>query len=108
MGAAQTATEPALRRGRGPCGLRFTLARQARAAACFAAGRLAENFILSQEAQRKTTTWGRLPVRRDVETNPPGVLDAFAGKTVIPIALAGEAEKKADGLYKELVAGRAR
>jgi hypothetical protein len=36
------------------------------------------------------------------------VLDAFAGKTVIPIALAGEAEKQADTLYKELVAGRAR
>jgi iron(III) transport system substrate-binding protein len=72
------------------------------------AARLAENFILSQEAQRKTTTWGRLPVRRDVKTNPPGVLDAFRAKTVIPIALAGETEKKADGLYKELVAGRGR
>jgi ABC-type Fe3+ transport system substrate-binding protein len=72
------------------------------------AARLAENFILSQEAQRKTTTWGRLPVRRDVETNPLGVLDAFRGKTVIPLALAGEAEKKANGLYKELVAGRGR
>ena len=72
------------------------------------AARLAVNFMLSQEGQRKTTTWGRLPVRRDVETNPPGVLDAFRGKAVIPITLAGEAEKKADGLYKELVAGRAR
>jgi len=72
------------------------------------AARLAVNFMLSQEGQRKTTTWGRLPVRRDVETNPPGVLDAFRGKTVIPITLAGEAEKKADGLYKELVAGRVR
>jgi len=71
------------------------------------AARLAVNFMLSQEGQRKMTTWGRLPVRRDVETNPPGVLDALRGKTVIPIALAGEAEKKADGLYKELVAGRA-
>ncbi len=70
--------------------------------------RLAVNFMLSQEGQRKTTTWGRLPVRRDVQTNPPGVLDAFRGKTVIPITLAGEAEKKADGLYKELVAGRVR
>jgi len=72
------------------------------------AARLAENFILSREAQQKTTTWGRLPVRPDVTTNPPGVLDAFAGKTVIPIALAGEAEKQADALYKELVAGRTR
>jgi iron(III) transport system substrate-binding protein len=72
------------------------------------AARLAANFILSQEAQRKTTTWGRLPVRRDVATNPPGVLDALRGKTVIPITLAGESEKKADALYKELVAGRVR
>jgi iron(III) transport system substrate-binding protein len=72
------------------------------------AARLAVNFMLSQEGQRKTTTWGRLPVRRDVETNPAGVLDALRGKAVIPITLAGEAEKKADGLYKELVAGRVR
>jgi len=72
------------------------------------AARLAANFILSQEAQRKTTTWGRLPVRRDVETNPPGVLDALRGRKVIPVALAGETEKKAEALYKELVAGRAR
>jgi len=72
------------------------------------AARLAANFVLSQEAQRKSTTWGRLPVRPDVETNPPGVLDAFRGKKVIPITLSGDAEKKADGLYKELVAGRTR
>lgn len=68
------------------------------------AARLAANFLLSQEAQQKMTTWGRLPVRRDVETNPPGVLAAFQGKTVIPIVLAGESEKSADSLYKELVA----
>jgi iron(III) transport system substrate-binding protein len=72
------------------------------------AARLAENFLLSREAQQKTTTWGRLPVRHDVPTNPPGVLDAFAGKTVIPVALAGQAEKQADSLYKELVTERPR
>jgi len=72
------------------------------------AARLAANFLLSQEAQRKSTAWGRLPVRADVETNPPGLLDAFRGKAVIPITLSGDAEKKADALYKELVAGRAR
>ena len=72
------------------------------------AAQLAANFLLSQEAQRKSTTWGRLPVRGDIETNPPGLLDAFRGKAVIPITLSGEAEKKADGLYKELIAGRLR
>jgi iron(III) transport system substrate-binding protein len=72
------------------------------------AARLAANFVLSQEAQRKSTTWGRLPVRPDVEANPPGVLDLLRGKKVIPITLSGDTEKKADGLYKELVAGRAR
>lgn len=72
------------------------------------AARLAANFLLSEDAQRKSTAWGRLPVRPDVETNPPGVLDKLRGKAVIPITLAGEAEKKADGLYKELVAGRVR
>ena len=72
------------------------------------AARLAANFLLSQQAQRQMTTWGRLPVRADVETNPPGLLDAFKGKKVIPIVLAGESEKKAYSLYKELVSGRTR
>jgi iron(III) transport system substrate-binding protein len=72
------------------------------------AARLAANFLLSQEAQRMGTVYGRLPVRPDVATNPPGVLDIFKGKAVVPVTLSGDAERKADGLYKELVAGRTR
>lgn len=67
------------------------------------AARLAMNFMLSRQAQQFSTKWGRIPVRPDVETNPPGLRDAFAGHKVIPIVLAGESEKKAAGLYKELV-----
>jgi iron(III) transport system substrate-binding protein len=67
------------------------------------AARLAANFMLSRQAQQFSTKWGRIPVRADVDTNPPGLRDAFQGRRVIPIVLAGESEKKADSLYKELV-----
>jgi iron(III) transport system substrate-binding protein len=70
--------------------------------------RLAANFMLSQQAQKFITKWGRIPVRPDVESNPPGIRAAFQNRKVIPIVIAGDAEKKADSLYKELVAGRLR
>jgi hypothetical protein len=49
---------------------------------------------------------GRIPSRADVETNPPGVLKAMLAKKVIPISLDSEQEKKADAVFKELIAGR--
>src|SRR5215208_801950 len=51
---------------------------------------------------------GRIPSRADVETNPPGVLKAMLAKKVIPIVLDTEQEKKADAVFKELIAGRSR
>jgi hypothetical protein len=53
-------------------------------------------------------TLAAVPTRADVETNTPGVLRAFENRSVIPVLLAGEDEKKADGLFKELVVGRPR
>ncbi len=49
---------------------------------------------------------GRIPARADVETNPPGVLKALLTKKVMPITLDPDQEKKADSLFKELIAGR--
>jgi iron(III) transport system substrate-binding protein len=72
------------------------------------AARLAANFILSQEGQSLLAVRGRIPSRADVETNPPGVLKAMLAKKVLPIVLNPEQEKKADGLFKELIAGRTR
>jgi len=72
------------------------------------AARLAANFILSAEGQTLLTRRGRIPARPDIETNPPGVLKALHEKKVMPITLDPEQEKKADALFKELIAGRPR
>jgi iron(III) transport system substrate-binding protein len=72
------------------------------------AARLGANFILSQEGQSLLAVRGRIPSRTDVETNPPGVLKALLTRKVMPILLDPEQEKKADGLFKELIAGRTR
>jgi ABC-type Fe3+ transport system substrate-binding protein len=72
------------------------------------AARLGANFILSQEGQSLLAVRGRIPSRADVETNPPGVLKAMLAKKVIPIVLDTEQEKKADAVFKELIAGRSR
>jgi iron(III) transport system substrate-binding protein len=70
------------------------------------AARLGANFILSQEGQSLLAARGRIPSRADVETNPPGLLKAMLAKKVIPISLDPEQEKKADAVFKELIAGR--
>jgi iron(III) transport system substrate-binding protein len=72
------------------------------------AARLGANFILSPEGQSLLTQRGRIPSRPDVETNPPGVLKALHEKKVMPIVLDPEQEKKADAIFKELIAGRTR
>ena len=72
------------------------------------AARLAVNFMLGKEAQQQLTTRGRVPTRRDVDTNPPGMLKPLLAKTLVPVVLGAEQEKRMDGLFKELVAGRAR
>jgi iron(III) transport system substrate-binding protein len=72
------------------------------------AARLAANYILSPEGQSLLSRRGRIPARADVETNPPGVLKALLERKVMPILLDGDQEKKADALFKELIAGRVR
>jgi iron(III) transport system substrate-binding protein len=72
------------------------------------AARLGANFILSQDGQKLLTARGRIPTRPDVETNPPGVLKTLHAKKVMPIVLDPDQEKKADTVFKELIAGRTR
>jgi iron(III) transport system substrate-binding protein len=72
------------------------------------AARLAANFILSPEGQKLLTRRGRIPTRPDVETNPPGVLQALHAKKVMPSTYSPEKERKADSLFKEIIVGRAR
>jgi iron(III) transport system substrate-binding protein len=70
------------------------------------AARLGANFILSQEGETLLTKRGRIPSRADVETNPPGVLKALEARKVMPIVLDAAEEKRADALFKELIARR--
>jgi iron(III) transport system substrate-binding protein len=72
------------------------------------AARLAANYLLSKPAQEQLTKRGRVPIRLDVETNPPGMLKPLLARTLVPVVLSADEEKKADALFKELVGGRVR
>jgi iron(III) transport system substrate-binding protein len=72
------------------------------------AARLAANFILSPEGQKLLTRRGRIPTRPDIETNPPGVLQALHARKVMPSTYNPEKERKADALFKEIIVARGR
>jgi iron(III) transport system substrate-binding protein len=91
-----------------PVGVFFNEVGVAAQAAHPNAARLAANYLLSKPAQQQLTARGRVPVRLDVETNPPGMLKPILTKKLIPVVLSAEQEKKADGIFKELIAGRVR
>jgi iron(III) transport system substrate-binding protein len=67
-----------------------------------AAARLFVNFMLSQQGQKQLTTAGRIPTRPDVETNPPGVLKAFAGKKLNVSNMTAAEDTAWQKRYKEL------
>jgi iron(III) transport system substrate-binding protein len=57
------------------------------------AARLAANFLLSQDSERFSAKFGRLPTRMDVPSNPPGVLEALNAKKVVVGLMAPEEER---------------
>lgn len=65
------------------------------------AAKLLVNFILSQEAQKLRTKWGRIPTRADVETNPPGILERFKPKHVVRAALSAEEDAQWQKRFNE-------
>jgi len=66
------------------------------------AAKLAQNFMVSQEAQQFLTKFGRLPTRPDVETNPKGVLEPVLKAKVLTVLLDPEEEKKWSRTFKEI------
>jgi len=70
------------------------------------AAQLAANFMLSREAEQFLTKRGRLPTRADVETNPPGVIDALQQKKVIVTISSAEQQKKMQTTFNELFRAR--
>jgi len=58
------------------------------------AAKLAENFLLSREAQSFITRKGRFPTRPDVPTNPPDIGAALKSMRIVPVQLnAGDQQK---------------
>jgi iron(III) transport system substrate-binding protein len=58
------------------------------------AARLAANFMLSQECQQFLSKFGRLPTRKDVQSNPPGIVELLTTKKVVTTLFKPEEEKK--------------
>jgi iron(III) transport system substrate-binding protein len=70
------------------------------------AARLAANFVLSQEAQQFYTQFGRLPTRKDVRSNPPGVVEEMQKRKVTTALLTPEEDRKWQRTFEQLFKGR--
>jgi len=70
------------------------------------AATLGANYLISKEGQTQLATGGRIPTRTDVQTNPPGVLDKFKGKKIIPVLLTGKESKSWMKKYRKLMKTR--
>ena len=70
------------------------------------AARLFANFMLSNEGQTRLTSAGRIPTRPDVETNPPGVLKAFAGHKLNVSTMTAEEDERWMKLFKDTLSPR--
>ncbi|HEY7663354.1 MAG TPA: extracellular solute-binding protein [Xanthobacteraceae bacterium] len=70
------------------------------------AARLAANFMLSQECQRFLAKFGRLPTRKDVQSNPPGIVDMLTQKKVVTVLMSPEEERRWQRQFDQLFKGR--
>jgi iron(III) transport system substrate-binding protein len=67
---------------------------------------LAANFMISQECEKFLATFGRIPTRADVESNPPGIVQAISTKKVITTLLTPQEEGKWKKLFNQLFKGQ--
>src|SRR5215510_8710307 len=70
------------------------------------AARLAANFMLSRECQQFLAKFGRLPTRKDVQSNPPGIIEMLTQKKVITVLMAPEEERRWQRQFDQLFRGR--
>ena len=66
------------------------------------AARLAANFMLSRDSQAHLAKFGRLPTRKDVASNPPGIVERLHARTVVPTMIRTEDERKWQKLFASL------
>ena len=60
------------------------------------------NYLISAEAEKMRTKWGRIPTRLDVETNPPGIFKQFEDRKQVRAALDTEGDAKWQKTFNEL------
>ena len=70
------------------------------------AARLAANFMLSRECQQFLAKFGRLPTRKDVASNPPGMVEMLTQKKVITVLMNPDEERKWQRQFDQLFKGR--
>jgi iron(III) transport system substrate-binding protein len=70
------------------------------------ASRLAANFMLSQECQEFLARFGRLPTRKDVTANPPGIIERLTQKKVITVLMGPDEERQWQRRFDQLLKGR--
>lgn len=70
------------------------------------AARLAANFMLSQECQQFLAKFGRLPTRKDVASNPPGMVEMLTQKKVITVLMSPDEERTWQRRFDQLFKGR--
>jgi len=66
------------------------------------AAKLAENFVLSRQAQTFITRKGRFPTRPGVPTNPPDAGELLKPMKIVPIVFNGNDERKWQKTFNEL------
>jgi iron(III) transport system substrate-binding protein len=64
---------------------------------------LAANFLISKEGQIAMAKGGRIPVRSDVASNPPDVLETFKGKKTISVILDPKESKAWTKTYRRVM-----
>jgi iron(III) transport system substrate-binding protein len=70
------------------------------------AARLAANFMLSRECQQFLAKFGRFPTRKDVTSNPPGIIDMLTQKKVVTVLMSPDEERKWQRQFDQLFKGR--
>jgi len=66
------------------------------------AAKLAENFVLSHEAQVLITRKGRFPTRPEVPTNPPEIGQLLKPMKIVPVVFDGTEHRKWQKVFNEL------
>ena len=70
------------------------------------AARLAANFMLSQECQQFLAKFGRLPTRKDVASNPLGMVEMLTQRKVITVLMSPDEERTWQRRFDQLFKGR--